>query len=82
MDANEIEDLTIKMEIVINTLTLIMEKLDYDLDENYTILLENNCREVHKDLRSYEFLLKRILESFISLRKKYQEQIELHYSNT
>ena len=81
MDIFEFEYITTDMEIAVKSLNLVLSKLDNDLDDDYSVLLEHDCVEIFDELESYKFMIKQLASSLNNLCKKYKEQIELHYHN-
>lgn len=81
MDLCEFEYITCDMEIVTDSMRLLLDSFCEFLDNTFCEICNENKADIFKNLRAYEFLFKQTLKSFCSLREKYQEQIELHYSN-
>lgn len=81
MDVNEIEYTNIEMELVLNSMNMILTKFEEDIYNEYSILIEKNCREVYNNLVSYKIILEQLKDKLKELGNKYQEQVELHYQS-
>ena len=81
MDVNEIEYTNIEMELVLNSMNMILTKFEEDIYNEYSILIEKDCREVYNNLMSYKIILEQLKDKLKELGNKYQEQVELHYQS-
>jgi len=81
MDVNQIEYINIEMELVLNSMNMILAKFEEDIYNGYSILIEKDCREVYNNLVSYKIIFDQLKDKLKELGNKYQEQVELHYQS-
>ena len=83
MDISEIEYIVIEIGVVIDSLEYLKERFEERLYDEYCFLLkQDEGKPCYYELRSNLYFLSKITKSFIELKNKFDEQIDLIYKNS